>query len=218
MEGATQFPVLTIGHSNHSLETFLVLLEQHGVTAVADVRSAPYSRYTPQFNHDALRDALEAFGIEYVYLGGELGGRPADRSCYDEEGRVLYERVAETDAFDDGIRAVVHQADEGRVALMCTEKDPLDCHRTLLVAHALASRGVEVQHVLADGSLEDHNATMDRLLDEDRREGTPGLYPNGDMFRSKAEVITDALARRASKVAYKNSAAPSPFEPREVEA
>ena len=209
MEGVTQFPVLTIGHSNHSMDALLALLKQHGVTAVADVRSAPYSRYTPQFNHDALRDALEAFGIEYVYLGGELGGRPADRSCYDEEGRVLYERVAETDAFDDGIRVVVHQADEGRVALMCTEKDPLDCHRTLLVAHALASRGVEVQHMLADGSLEGHNATMDRLLDEDRREGNPELYPNGDMFRSKADVITDALARRAGKVAFKGEASPA---------
>ena len=209
MEGATQFPVLTIGHSNHSMDAFLALLKQHVVTAVADVRSARYSRYTSQFNHDALRDALEAGSIEYVYLGGELGGRPADRSCYDDAGRVLYDRVAETDAFDDGIRAVVHQADEGRVALMCTEKDPLDCHRTLLVAHALASRGVEVQHVLADGSLEDHNATMDRLLDEDRREGNPGLYPNGDMFRSKTEIITDALARRAGKVAFKGEASPA---------
>ena len=114
MEGVTQFPVLTIGHSNHSMDALLALLKQHGVTAVADVRSAPYSRYTPQFNHDALRDALEAGGIEYVYLGGELGGRPADRSCYDEEGRVLYERVAETDAFDDGIRSL--DAPSGPVA------------------------------------------------------------------------------------------------------
>ena len=80
MEGVTQFPVLTIGHSNHSMDALLALLKQHGVTAVADVRSAPYSRYMPQFNHDALQGVLEAGGIEYVYLGGELGGRPADRS------------------------------------------------------------------------------------------------------------------------------------------
>ncbi|MDE2901056.1 MAG: DUF488 domain-containing protein, partial [Chloroflexota bacterium] len=99
MEGATAFPVLTIGHSNHSLAEFTALLQRHDVAAVADVRTAPYSRYTPHFNHDALRDALEAGGLDYMFLGGELGGRPADRSCYDESGRVLYERVAETDAF-----------------------------------------------------------------------------------------------------------------------
>ena len=88
----------------------------------------------------------------------------------------------------------MHQADQWLRSPHVHRKDPLDCHRTLLVAHALASRGVEVQHMLADGSLEDHNATMDRLLDEDRREGNPELYPNGDMFRSKDEVITDALS------------------------
>ena len=209
MEGVTQFPVLTIGHSNHSMDALLALLKQHGVTAVADVRSAPYSRYMPQFNHDALQGVLEAGGIEYVYLGGELGGRPADRSCYDEEGRVLYERVAETDAFDDGIRSLMHLADQCCVALMCTEKDPLDCHRTLLVSHALASRGVAVRHMLADGSVEDHDAAMERLVEEDRREGDPGLYPNGDMFRSKTEVVADALARRAGKVAFKGEASPA---------
>ena len=218
MEGATAFPVLTVGHSNHLLADFMALLQKHGVTIVADIRTSPYSRYTPQFNHDSLRDALEDKGIDYVFLGGELGGRPADRSCYDESGRVLYERVAETDAFDDGIRAVTHLAEQGCVGLMCSEKDPLDCHRTLLVARAMADREISVRHILANGALEDHDDTLDRLVDEDRREGNLGLYPNGDMFRTKAEIVADAIARRASKVAYKNSAAPSPFEPREVEA
>ena len=92
--------------------------------------------------------------------------------------------VAETDSFDDGIRAVTHMAEQGRVALMCSEKEPLDCHRTLLVARALAERGVAVKHILADGDIEDHEAAMDRLVEEDRREGSLGLYPSGDMFRS----------------------------------
>ena len=185
MKAATQFPVLTVGHSNLSPEAFLALLHRHGVTAVADVRSKPYSRYTPHFNHDILQHILEAQNIEYVYMGQELGGRPADRSYYDDGGRVMYDLLATSDAFDDGIRRVVHRADEGRVVLMCTEKEPLDCHRTLLVAGALSARGVQVEHILADGSLEAHDTTMDRLVDEDRKEGDPGLYPNGDMFRSK---------------------------------
>ena len=216
MEGATAFPVLTIGHSNHPLAEFTTLLQTHVVTTVADVRTSPYSRYTPHFNHDALRDALEASGLDYVFLGGKLGGRPADHSCYDEVGRVLYERVAETDAFDDGLRAVMCLAEQGRVALMCSEKDPLDCHRTLLVARALAERGVAIQHILADGSVEDHDAAMGRLVEEDRREGSLGLYPSGDMFRTKADIVADAVARRASKVAYKTSEGLSPLGIRET--
>ena len=207
MESATEFPVLTIGHSNHSLSDFTALLQAHNVTTVADVRTSPHSRYTPHFNHAALRDSLETVGIDYAFLGGELGGRPADRSCYDKAGRVLYERVAETDAFDDGIRAVMHLAEQGCVALMCSEKEPLDCHRTLLVA---------VRHILADGGIEDHDATLDRLVEEDRREGSLDLYPSGDMFRSRADVVADALGRRAGRVAYKSDAAASPLGIRET--
>ena len=192
----TQCRVLTVGHSNHSPEVFINLLLRHGVNEVADVRSAPYSRYTPHFNYENLQCSLEEIGIAYTYLGGELGGRPADRSCYDAEGRVQYDRVAETDAFDDGIRRVIRAADERRIALLCTEKEPLECHRTLLVARALAERAVAVAHILADGSLENHDAAMSRLLDIHK------LPPNGDMFRSRAAVISDALTRQAQKVAY----------------
>ena len=200
--GATQYPVLTVGHSNHSVAAFLALLREHGVDEVADVRSAPYSRYTPQFNHDALSAALEEAGIGYVYLGRELGGRPADRSCYDADGRIQYDRLSGTDLFGDGIRRIMHSADERRVALMCAEKEPLECHRTLLVARALAERGVAVAHILADGSLEDHAAAMDRLLDKFK------LPHNGDLFRSRDEAIADALTRQAKRVAYVGGRSP----------
>lgn len=196
---APQHSLLTIGHSNHSAEAFADLLLRHGVEEVVDVRSAPYSRYTPQFNQRALIALLEGAGeggIAYTFLGAELGGRPADRSCYDANGRVLYERLASTDLFDDGVRRVMRAADERRVALMCSEKEPLDCHRALLVAGALAERGATVSHILADGSLEGHEETMDRLLDGLK------LPRHGDMFRSRDDVIAEALLRRARKVAY----------------
>lgn len=90
----TQHPVFTIGHSNHSLEHFIELLRAHGVNEVVDVHSAPYSGYTPHFNHDFLKDALENKGIDYLFMGSELGGRSVDRSCYDANGRVLYDKVA----------------------------------------------------------------------------------------------------------------------------
>ena len=192
----TQFPVFTVGHSNHSPEEFIKLLRRHNVEEVADVRSSPYSRYTPHFNHESLNGILENVGIGYTFMGEELGGRPTDRSCYDADGRVRYDRVADTNPFDDGIRRIIRGADERRIALMCTEKEPLECHRTLLIAKTLTKRGVAVAHILADGNLENHEATMDRLM------GILKLPHNGDMFRSRSDVIADALNLQAQKVAY----------------
>ena len=193
---STQYPVLTVGHSNHPPETFINLLVRHGIDEVVDVRSAPYSRYTPHFNHEPLQRALDDIGIAYTYLGGHLGGRPVDRSCYDSDGRVVYDRVAETMQFDDGIRNVIRAADERRVVLLCTEKEPLECHRTLLVARALAERDVAVCHILADGGLESHGDAMSRLVDIHK------LPPHGDMFRTRDDVTAEALERQARKFAY----------------
>ena len=203
---ATQHPVLTIGHSNHSPGEFLSLLRLHEVGEVVDVRTSPYSRYLPHFNHAPLAAMLEDAGIEYAFRGGELGGRPTDRSCYDSDGRVLYDRLAATEPFQDGISYVMRHADETRVALMCSEKEPMECHRGLLIAGALADLGAEVAHVLADGALESHAAALDRLLDGLK------LPRHGDMFRSRDEVIGDALSRQARRVAYAGGAQPSPDE------
>ena len=194
--GATQYPVFTVGHSNHSWEEFVKLLLRHRIEEVADVRSSPYSRYVAHFNHDELQQALEGIGIGYTFLGGELGGRPADRSCYDGDGQVLYDRVAETDAFDDGIRRVVRRADDCRLALLCTEKEPLECHRTLLVAKSLAGRGVAVEHILSDGDVESHSRAMERLVRLFK------LPPNGDLFRTRDDAINEAVALQAKRVAY----------------
>ena len=185
--------VLTIGHSNHPLEAFMGLLVRHRVTALGDVRSAPYSRFNPHFNRELLAAALKAKGIGYVYLGRELGGRSDDRSCY-EDGRIRYDRLARTDRFREGLERVVRGAAEHRVALMCAEKEPLDCHRTLLVARALDERGMKVVHILCDGRLEPHAEAMDRLL------AGFSLEPNSDLFRD--ELIAEAIARQAERVGH----------------
>ena len=163
---------------------------------VADVRSSPYSRYVPHFNKNVLEGTLQKAGIAYVYLGGELGGRPADPSCYDENGQVMYNRVADTDLFNNALDLVMRTADDHRIALMCAEKEPLECHRTLLVARALAAGGVSVEHILADGGLENYNAAIDRLLYAFK------LPLNGDMFRTRDDVVAEALTLQAKKVAY----------------
>ena len=186
--------VLTIGHSTHALEAFVALLQRHHVTAVVDVRSAPYSRFNPQFNRDSLADALDAQGIRYVYLGDSLGGRSGDPACY-EDGRIRYDRVATTESFKRGLARVVHGAAKHRIALMCAEKEPLDCHRTLLVARALDERGVDVAHIHAGGGLERHREAMDRLL------GILNL-PREDLYRTREELIATAVSRQAERVAY----------------
>ena len=189
-------PVLTIGHSTHPLEAFVALLERHGVTAVADVRSAPYSRFNPQFNRESLAEALEAEGIRYVHLGDILGGRSDNPACY-QDGRIRYDRVATTDSFKRGLARVVHGAAEYRIALMCAEKEPLDCHRTLLVGRALDQRGVELVHIHADGRLEPHAEAMDRLIDSQK-------LPRADLYRTREELIDTAIACRQERVAHVN--------------
>ena len=187
--------VLTIGHSTHALEAFVALLQQHDVTAVADVRSAPYSRFNPQFNREPFAEALGEAGIRYVYLGDELGGRSEDPVCY-ENGRIRYDRVAATESFRNGLVRVMDGAARYRIALMCAEKEPLDCHRTLLVSHALDGRGVVVAHIHADGRLESHGEAMDRLLDSLK------LPREDDLSGTREEFVATAIARHSARVAY----------------
>lgn len=186
--------VLTIGHSTHTIETFVGLLRKHGVTALVDVRSAPFSRFNPQFNKDALERDLKAQGIQYVFLGRELGARSDDPACY-ENGRVQYARLAQTALFQRGLDRVMDGATKYRLALMCAEKEPLECHRTLLVARALVERGVAVEHILADGSLESHDGALARLLK------LVGL-PEQDLFRGRQQLIDEGMARQEERIAF----------------
>jgi len=186
--------IFSVGHSNHPIAKFCDLLRPHGVTAIADVRSTPYSRFAPQYNQEPLRRILEEECIKYVYLGRELGGRSSDHSCY-ENGRVSYERLAQSSLFQTGLERLVQGISRERVALMCTEKDPLDCHRSLLVAGALVQRGIAVDHILVDGTAERHGDSMLRLLD---RTGQLGL----DLFSTIEDRIDEALRQQEARIAY----------------
>lgn len=198
----------TIGHSTHPAERVVELLREHGVTAVADVRSQPYSRMNPQFNREPFRAQLKAAGIAYVFLGRELGARPEDRSCY-VEGKVQYERLAKTALFRNGLERVLQGMRSHRVALICAEKDPLTCHRTILVCRHLVARGVKVAHILDDGRLESHDDAVSRLLRE------LGLTES-DLFRSREEVLDEAYALRAQQIAYTESGPSAEQETRGV--
>lgn len=195
--------VHTVGHSNHSEQVFVELLQGNGVSAIADVRSSPYSRFNPQFNRETLVRSLRNAGIAYVFLGAELGARSEDAACY-ESGKVQYDRLAKTDLFKRGLDRVMEGSLTYSVALMCAEKDPLDCHRTILVARHLVDRGVQVKHILAGGAVETHDDAMLRLL------RTLSLSEQ-DMFRSREDIIADAYSMRGRAIAYDRNASGSPL-------
>jgi len=143
--------VFTIGHSNLALEAFLDLVCSHGIGLLVDVRSSPYCRYAVHFNRESLQAALGGPGIEYLYLGNVLGGRPAGDEFYDDDGYVLYDRLAASPAFEEGIDRLAFEAGQRRAAILCGEEDPTHCHRRLLIGRVLAERGVTVLHLRGDG-------------------------------------------------------------------
>lgn len=179
----------TIGHSSHAAERFLELLRQHAIEVVVDTRSAPYSRYAPQFDRETLRDALNAAGQKYLYLGDVIGGRPRDEHCYDAEGRVLYSRVAELPEFRAGIERLKRGAQEYRVALLCAEEDPAHCHRRLLVARVLLGEGEGILHIRGDGSIES-DADVERRSGKVLVDPQPALFGEieEEAWRSKAPI------------------------------
>ncbi|MBY0229738.1 MAG: DUF488 domain-containing protein [Gemmataceae bacterium] len=189
--------LFTVGHSNHELAHFLALLRRHGIEAVVDVRSVPVSGRNPHFNRDMLQPALRGAGVMYGFLGEELGARRTEREAYDE-GKALYERIVDLPKFRTGIDRVLDGITKCRVALMCAEKDPLDCHRAILVCRELAKSVPGILHILADGKLETHAEAEERLM---------VLHGEGeaDLFRPREERAALAYARRGERICYAES-------------
>jgi len=189
--------IYTIGHSNHELEYLMGLLAQHHISAVADVRSSPYSRINPQFNREGFANSLKKSGIEYVFLGKELGARTDDESCYDDD-QVIFSRLAQTEPFERGLKRVIDGSHRYRLAMLCAEKDPLDCHRTILNAHVLTELGFSVKHILAGGKIETHEMSMERLMrDLDMAED--------DLFSNHEDLLGDAIEFQSKKIGYRKT-------------
>ncbi len=158
----------TIGHSDRSPDELIEALVNHDVNVIADLRSSPYSRHTPHFNREPLKAQLERNGIRYVFMGDVLGGRPDNPELYDEKGFVLYYRISELSTFIKGVeRLETGEADGWHIALLCSEGNPAECHRHLLVSRVLVGRGWTVKHILRDDSLIDYFdiPTQPTLLD-----------------------------------------------------
>jgi uncharacterized protein (DUF488 family) len=152
-QAVSPLAVWTIGHSNHPLDRFVELVAGERIEFLVDVRSFPYSRFAPHFNREELDAAMSARGIRYLFLGDALGGRPGSEAHYDAEGHALYQPMSDQESFKAAVERLIDGAAKHRIALVCSEGDPQDCHRRLLVGKVLADRGVELRHILPDGTL-----------------------------------------------------------------
>lgn len=159
--------IFTIGHSTHDRNHFLNLLKKYNINCVVDVRSVPYSKYVPQYNKDKLSNFLRENMIYYIHMGDQLGARVKNPSLSNKEGKVVFSRVRRTANFRRGIARLKEGQRKGyQIALMCSEKDPLNCHRTILVSYQLKKEGFTVKHILADGKLKLHSQLEEELVEK----------------------------------------------------
>jgi uncharacterized protein (DUF488 family) len=197
--------LFTIGHSSHDLPSFLGLLRRAGVTAVADVRSMPFSQRWPQFNRPGLERALGGEGLAYLFLGDRLGGRPRQLSLYDDTGRVDYERVRAMPAFRQGLDEVLRAQQSFAIGLMCSEADPLDCHRGLMITPALGERGIAPLHLRRDGTAETTAEMEERLLAETGVGAgvLDGLFAAQVTPEERRQILAEAYRAMARRKAFR---------------
>jgi uncharacterized protein (DUF488 family) len=196
----TGTPIFTIGHSTQSLEQLFELLKCHGIQYVIDVRSAPYSRWVPHFNKEPLAAWLRRHEVHYAHMPDEFGARKQDPALLDAQHRVDFERVRATPEFRSGIERLKRGSEQGhRIALMCAEADPYDCHRFSLISYQLVREGVAVKHILKDGDAIDNELLEQRLRDDF------GITAQADLFGAAQTVeaqLDEAYRRRGRQVAY----------------
>lgn len=170
--------IYTVGHSNHSIDFFLDLLQSFAINCVVDVRSVPASAYNPQFNKEVLSVFLREQEIGYVHLGREFGARYKDPGLLDREGIVDFEKVQQTAAFRSGVEKLRQGIEEGyTMALLCSEAEPFDCHRFAMVSAVLVKEGFEVLHILKDKTVKANSELEERLLKKyDKKVPRPNLY------------------------------------------
>jgi uncharacterized protein (DUF488 family) len=172
--------IYTIGHSNHAWGRFLELLATAQIEIVIDVRSYPRSRWA-HFNKEILQQGLGTAGIEYQFAGAELGGKTKDMS---------YDQIAATASFQSALGSVIAIAATMRAALLCSEHEPLACHRCLLLGRHLVKRGMKVAHLLRDGTIEDHERIEQRLLSKHLRK----------IFPAEKELLSSAYSLQEQNI------------------
>jgi len=186
--------IFTIGHSNHDISDFINLLLANQIELVIDVRSAPYSKLYPHFNRNPLEVSLTKNSIKYIFLGDSVGGRSNNIKDY-SKGRVMYKKIAEKKEYISSINTIIQNSSKYKIVLMCSEKEPLECHRTLLISRSIEAHMVKILHIHRDGQIESQNEGIQRLLKIWKLDS-----PN--LFGEDAERIDEAFTKQESKYAY----------------
>ena len=188
----------TIGHSNHTISHFIALLKRHKINMVVDVRSLPYSRYCSQFNKNVISAALQAVNIKYIFLGKELGARPDVPECY-EGGCVDFKWIAGRKEFKDGLQLLLTDIGKYHIVLMCAEKEPLECHRTVLICRKLKEHNLSIKHILGDGRIENHHNTERRLVKILKIE--PTLF---EPEKKESDLIKQAYDQQSQNISHRS--------------
>ena len=204
--------IYTVGHSSHNIDYFLKLLNSHSISCLVDVRSTPYSKYTPQFNMREIKRILNFNKIYYIFMGNEFGARRKDKELYSEEGYLDFEKVSRSSLFISGMDRVKTGLEKGfNIALMCKERDPIDCHRNILVAREFHKQNYKVYNILEDSKIQNQEHIEKRLLDM--------YFPNRYQYtlfdnqrKNDPELINEAYKLRNKDIGYRLIEEKEPLE------
>lgn len=187
--------IYSVGYSTHSIESFVDIIKNFHITAIADVRSQPYSQFKPEFNRENLKKTLKKSSIEYVFLGNKLGARIKVPECY-KNGQADYQLIAKHPLFQEGLRRIRNGMKEQIIALMCAERDPINCHRMILICRSLKKLGMEIYHILDTNKVESQSESEHRLLK---------LFKLNqlELFHSKNDQLERAYNKQGKRIAYK---------------
>jgi len=191
--------IYSIGHSNHKADKFVTILQGFSIDVVADVRSVPYSKYCPQFNKETIEQVLKSSGIKYLFLGKELGARPTDQSYY-VDAMVSFEELKLSEFFQRGISILLDSIEKHNIAIMCSEKEALNCHRAILISRVLTEKGITVKHILSETELLDQKDIETMLLKKFEMEKT--LF---DKASSRQSDIDEAYKKQENLICYKET-------------
>lgn len=204
--------IFTIGHSTHPIEFFIQLLEKHGINCLIDVRTVPSSSYNPQYNQYPFQAKLKEHGIQYLHFAEEFGARRLDPELLTTDGKVDFDKVRATWAFKHGLERLWQGLEKGfTIALVCSEAEPLECHRFSMICPALIQDGFEVSHILKDGSIIS-NAELEKemLVELDPKLPQPDIFTPEVTDETRLEaaykIISDQVAFSAAKYLSKSSA------------
>lgn len=177
--------IYTIGYTGFTIDGFIETLKLHQINVVIDVRSSPYSERYPDYNKNAIEPKLKENGIYYRNYVSEFGARQENVNFYSEEGCLDFALFAQSEQFLSGVEKIKNSVSKGyNIVLLCAEKEPIQCHRTILVARVFSDLGYKIIHLMPDNQTKTQKQIEQELLNK--------YFPNrGQMTLFSTSVMSD---------------------------